>query len=245
MCFLPYLPRWLVSLGVFAVCFAGTAHAAKDQGLTAASLPQVEVIQGRYAASLTTPDDSVAPAWSTGVRFLDEIIATRLPEGIGNDETWVKVDLSARVLRVYKGYVPVKTLSHIAFGASGSEALRLQGSNQTPVGEFRVDRINHQSRYRLFFGIDYPNKAVADQALEKGLIGQRDHQYIHRYIDRHGKAPADTVLGGYIGIHGLGQSDREIHELFDWTQGCVAVTNEEIDALSRYIGLGTRVIIFG
>jgi L,D-peptidoglycan transpeptidase YkuD (ErfK/YbiS/YcfS/YnhG family) len=50
-------------------------------------------------------------------------------------------------------------------------------------------------------------------------------------------------LGGSIGIHGVGAGNRRIHEDFNWTEGCVALTNEQIDDLDRYIHIGTRVVI--
>jgi lipoprotein-anchoring transpeptidase ErfK/SrfK len=44
-----------------------------------------------------------------------------------------------------------------------------------------------------------------------------------------------------IGIHGLGNGDPLIHEEFNWTDGCIALTNEEVDELASWIHLGTRV----
>lgn len=204
-------------------------------------LAKVEFIDASYSA---TPP-SLRTKMEVGRDLLEEVLTTRLPDDVGPDEVWVRIDLVERSLKVYRGHIPIKRLDYLAFGASGSEPLRLQGSYRTPTGEFRVDRINRQSKFRLFYGIDYPNKQVADQALEEGVISKREHRHIHNHIDRHGQAPAGTSLGGYIGIHGLGRSDPEIHSRFDWTQGCVAVTNDEIMALSQYMEIGTRVVIRG
>lgn len=49
------------------------------------------------------------------------------------------------------------------------------------------------------------------------------------------------MIGGQIGIHGLGAGDKEIHKVFNWTHGCIALTNEQIDQLTRWVGKGTVV----
>jgi L,D-peptidoglycan transpeptidase YkuD (ErfK/YbiS/YcfS/YnhG family) len=50
-------------------------------------------------------------------------------------------------------------------------------------------------------------------------------------------------LGGQIGIHGLGSGDIKVHEVFDWTHGCIALTNSQIDHLSQLVDTGTVVKI--
>lgn len=210
-----------------------------------AALGKVEVIDGSYLASEARNQATTRATFTPGIALLDEILTTKLPDDVAVDEVWVDINLEEQRLKVFRGYVPIKEMDHLAFGSTGAAALRLQGSSLTPTGEFRVDRINEQSKFKLFYGIDYPNKAVADAALGEGLITLQEHRHIHEYIDRHGMAPADTSLGGHIGIHGLGRGDAYIHENFNWTQGCVAVTNDEISTLSRYLGIGTRVVIRG
>ncbi len=55
--------------------------------------------------------------------------------------------------------------------------------------------------------------------------------------------PQETPLGGYIGIHGIGRGDPAIHQKFNWTQGCIALTNRQIDDLSKWVHVGMRVVI--
>jgi len=50
-------------------------------------------------------------------------------------------------------------------------------------------------------------------------------------------------LGGGIGIHGIGRGDLDIHRQYNWTNGCVALDNDQITDLARWIGVGTRVVI--
>ena len=55
--------------------------------------------------------------------------------------------------------------------------------------------------------------------------------------------PQQTALGGHIGIHGIGAGDPRIHEDFNWTSGCIALTNAQIDDLAGWVRLGMRVVV--
>ena len=171
--------------------------------------------------------------------------AIAMPEGLTADEIWLSIDLRQRSVRLLRGEYELKRIEHLAFGAGGFSPLRTKGSAMTPLGEFRVDRINRGSRFGLFFGFDYPNAQVAEEALQSGKISLQEYWYIEEYRQRHGRAPHTTSLGGLIGIHGLGQGDPEVHRSFDWTEGCVAVSNEDIRALDPWLRIGTRVVITG
>lgn len=165
------------------------------------------------------------------------------PKGIGPDEVWVYIDATEQNLSLMKGDRRLQFVEHVAFGAGGAKSIRLRGSRLTPKGGFRIDQINPQSQYHRFFRIDYPNPAVAEQALAEGVINQSTHDYIKRYYARHGRAPMNTPLGGYLGLHGLGNKSPFLHQRVQWTDGCTAVTNEEISALEPWLRVGTRVII--
>lgn len=53
----------------------------------------------------------------------------------------------------------------------------------------------------------------------------------------------DTALGGEIGIHGIGRGDPRIHRAFNWTAGCVALTNAQLQDFGSYAYPGMRVEI--
>lgn len=164
-------------------------------------------------------------------------------EGLTADETWVDIDLVARRMTVFNGHEPAYHINHLAIGKAGASDIRMKGSAITPIGVFRIDRVNPLSRFRYFFGIDYPNARVADEALATGAITQEEHQYILDYRAQHGIAPHTTPLGGLIGIHGIGSGSPAVHQRWDWTEGCVAVTNAEALALRDWLTLGDRVVI--
>ncbi len=160
-----------------------------------------------------------------------------------DDELWVLVDDREATLTVYRGNLQLDRFAPISLGRSGARSARLRGSNVTPRGEFRVNRFNHQSDWHIFIGLDYPTPSHARMALEEGVFTQQDYDDYYDYYRRQGYPPQQTALGGFIGIHGIGKGDPDIHQQFHWTQGCVAVTDEQVERLASLIGIGTRVVI--
>lgn len=154
---------------------------------------------------------------------------------------WILVDTSTRTLSVYRHDRLLDRFHNVAFGRGGLAEDRVRGDGTTPLGIFHIDRIKRSSRFLLFFGIDYPRPEHAQRAFEAGLIDEEDYRRILDASQKHQSPPQDTPLGGYIGIHGLGAGDRRIHEGFDWTQGCIALTNAQVLRLSRWIFPGMRV----
>jgi len=160
-----------------------------------------------------------------------------------NDELWVLVDDREASLMVYRGNRRLERFSPISLGRGGASPQRLRGDRATPLGEFRVNRFNRQSKFHIFIGLDYPTPTHARMALASGVYGQQDYDDYFTYYRRHGYPPQETVLGGYIGIHGIGNGDPDIHQRFHWTDGCVAVTDAQVERLTSLIDIGTRVVI--
>lgn len=158
-------------------------------------------------------------------------------------EIWLEVDPDAAELTVYQGHEPVEVFQRISVGRAGTAALRQRGDNRTPTGEFRINRINQNSPFHIFLGLDYPTPRHARKALEAGVFDEAEYRAYHDHLRRHRAPPQETRLGGHIGIHGIGGGDPDIHDRFHWTQGCVAVTNEEIERLADWVNIGTRVLI--
>ncbi|WP_445157967.1 L,D-transpeptidase family protein [Halomonas sp. E14] len=160
-----------------------------------------------------------------------------------DDELWVLVEDRDASLSVYRGNLLVERFFPISLGRSGASLERVQGGNVTPKGEFRVNRFNMASDWHIFIGLDYPTPSHARMALESGLYTERDYADYFAYYRRHGYPPQQTVLGGFIGIHGVGKGDPAVHASYHWTQGCVAVTDTQIERLTELIDIGTRVVI--
>ena len=127
----------------------------------------------------------------------------------------------------------------IALGSVPSGTKRLEGDGRTPVGHYRIVEKRPSRRFRWFLGIDYPNGVDADRGYALGLIGPGEWADIFLAHLRGQRPPWTTALGGQIGIHGAGGRPAEV----DWTEGCIAVSDAEIDYLAAHVPLGTVVEI--
>jgi len=135
---------------------------------------------------------------------------------------------------------------HIASGKGGKGTKRLRGDSKTPLGRYRVASVKESSRFHFFIQLDYPNLIDAWYGYKNEIIDANNFKRIATAYKKREAPPQDTELGGFIGIHGLGITNEEklnIHESFNWTEGCIALTNEEINELKNFIAIGTQVII--
>ena len=126
-----------------------------------------------------------------------------------------------RLLLISKGEV-LKTY-RIALGGNPVGPKERQGDNKTPEGTYVITGRNKGSRYHLSLQISYPNERDRTRARELGV------------------AP-----GGNIMIHGIKNGLSWVgdgHTTVDWTQGCIAVTDAEIDEIARVAPNGTVVEI--
>lgn len=157
---------------------------------------------------------------------------------------WIYVDSRERTLSVLQGGEVLQVFYDVAFGRGGVGPFRREGDGRTPTGLFRVSWINPDSPYYLFFGLDYPGASHAEEAYRMQAIDLRTYDAIREARGRGELPPQDTPLGGHIGIHGIGDAqDPEDHRLFNWTMGCVALTDRQMDELARWVVLGTTVVI--
>ena len=159
------------------------------------------------------------------------------------DNIRVVIDTGNETLKVMKGKLVIKSYDDIAIGRYGATYYKARGDHKTPLGKFRIGWKNGGTRYHRFLGLTYPDLPAADRALVDGRIDESQWQAIRRASEA-GKVPSQkTPLGGMIGIHGIGAGDRGVHRDFNWTNGCVALTNEEIEELLQWVKIGTAVEI--
>jgi murein L,D-transpeptidase YafK len=104
----------------------------------------------------------------------------------------------------------------IALGDAPAGPKRQQGDERTPEGDYRITYRNAQSRFHLSLRVSYPNQADREQARRRGVDPGGD-------IMVHGSTPP-----GYTG---------------DWTDGCIAVTNAQIEEIWRLVPVGTPIRI--
>jgi len=179
-----------------------------------------------------------------GIFFL--LLASLAPPGAaaaGSPDTWLLIDTEARTLQVFDGESLVHTYENIAIGSNGAAHRRMLGDEQTPLGTFRIANIREETRYHRFFALNYPALDDAIRAYEDGRISQGDLEAIRHAHEQGMEPPSSTPLGGNIGIHGLGNGDPKVHEDFNWTDGCIALTNDQVDDLALWIRPQMTVVI--
>jgi hypothetical protein len=117
------------------------------------------------------------------------------------------------------------------------------GDHRTPEGDYRIAGPPVRSRFHRFVPIDYPSRADADAALEAGRISRADHARILAAHRRGAPPPADTKLGGAIGLHGEGARWRGESSGLDWTWGCIALADADLDFVIARMRVGTPISI--
>ena len=160
-----------------------------------------------------------------------------------NSSIWLLVDTKAHKIEVKKGEQTLETLNGIAIGRKGAGLKGHRGDDITPYGNYRIGWVGEKSNFHKFFGLTYPSKQDAEIALKRGVISQSDYLSIAAAEQLNVTPPQNTPLGGQIGIHGIGAGDIRVHQAFDWTHGCIALTNSQIDQLSQWLDTGTVVKI--
>ncbi len=128
----------------------------------------------------------------------------------------------------------------VALGSQPTSSKAYRGDGRTPQGRYFICEKKPQSRFRRFLGISYPNVRDAENAYSKKLISAEEWTDILFATLRQTTPPWSTALGGWVGIHGYG--DREEVQV-NWTQGCIAVGNADIDYIYERVAIGTPVII--
>ena len=141
-----------------------------------------------------------------------------VPPYTGPEITEVQVFKGRRELYALHGREIVRMFP-IALGGQPIGPKEFEGDYKTPEGGYRINRRNARSAYHLSLGISYPN----DEDIARAKAA--------------GKKP-----GGDIFIHGRAGKDRGLGR--DWTAGCIAVTDDEIEDLWAMIKDGTPVHIF-
>ena len=144
------------------------------------------------------------------------------PPGLADGVTASRVEVlkSRRLLRLYDGDTLVKEYD-VALGGAPVGHKQSEGDERTPEGRYSLDDRNPQSAFYRSLHVSYPR----DEDVERA-------------------AAAGVDPGGMIMIqglpNGLGWVGR-LHRLFDWTDGCVAVTNPEMDEIWRAVPDGTPI----
>ena len=132
--------------------------------------------------------------------------------------TQIQVYKAKRRMHFFSDQTLIKTYK-IALGGNPVGAKRFEGDGKTPEGLYFIDRRNPNSAFHLSLGISYPN--AQDTA----------------FAEAQGKKP-----GGDIFIHGRAGANKGRGR--DWTAGCIAVKDPEIEEIYAMIATGTPIFIY-
>lgn len=149
----------------------------------------------------------------------------------------ITIEKSRRVLTYTDGKI---TLSFpVSLGVSPAGHKEKEGDGKTPEGVYRVCSVNPKSKFHFAFGLSYPNIEDAKAALKEKRIGIGDFLKIVLPSLLHLRPAWNTPLGGYVMIHG----EHPDGKTGDWTQGCIAMKNGDVDILRKYVKIGEKVEI--
>jgi murein L,D-transpeptidase YafK len=154
-------------------------------------------------------------------------LAFTTPSASRGAEHEIRIAKGAHSLSLLADGAVVRTY-RVAIGPGGPGPKRMEGDRVTPVGSYRV--VSHIHRlYHQFLSLDYPN--AEDRRRFAALKAE-------------GGVPPGVGVGFGIGIHGTGHADwNGVHKETDWTLGCVALDDAEIDEVAAWAKDGTRVVI--
>ena len=148
-------------------------------------------------------------------------------------------------LDLFVDSVKVKTYKAV-FGRNNSNIKESRDDFATPIGEYVICAIDTNNVYHRFFHLNYPSEKDAAEYLRKKIITTLDFKRISDAYNSGDCPPDDTPVGSDIGIHGIGKYDvifRNLPFAFNWTNGSIALSNEDIDELLSIVKIGTPVII--
>jgi murein L,D-transpeptidase YafK len=154
--------------------------------------------------------------------FAALLVAAGAPAPSPEQAGLIVIKKAKRELILMRGERVLKSY-RVSLGPNAIGPKTRQGDGKTPEGLYKVIGRNPGSAYHRSLRLDYPN--AQDRARARRL----------------GVSP-----GGDIMIHGLPNGQGYIgaaHRLYDWTLGCIAVTNEEIEEIWRLVPNGTPVRI--
>ena len=148
----------------------------------------------------------------------------------------LEVYKARRELLLYDGERLIRSYC-VALGTNPVAQKEVEGDGATPEGTYFICEKNPYSQFYLSLGISYPGPQDAERGLKAGLISKEEYDAIQSAAALRISPPWKTKLGGEVFVHGDGAGP-------DWTKGCVAVDNCDIEELYRLVPLNTPITIY-
>ena len=210
------------------------------RAVSKATPPAHRVLEAPQIATLPPQDE-----WLRADTSLNAA-ASRLGLSLPLPQARVVVWKSKRRLELWSGQTLVKVY-RVALGNNPNGAKQRQHDSRTPEGHFYIcTRNSKTSAFHVFLGLSYPGIPDAQRGKKTGLISAREYAMIRNRLASRGAPLWETRLGGWVGIHGGTDKNYAKKQMSkrgraDWTAGCIAVTNREIEEIHRATVLGTPV----
>jgi len=149
------------------------------------------------------------------------------------------------MIDLYSDTTVVKSY-HAVFGRNSSKHKTFTDDKVTPLGKYTICRIDSVSPYQRFIKLNYPNAKDITDAYFAGLLFNREYESANNELLNNECPVIDRYKLSSIGIHGIGRLNlvfKNLPFVYNWTNGSVAVSNENIDELITIIKIGTEVEI--
>lgn len=177
----------------------------------------------------------------TMIRTVDRRVGYVSSEAMS--DVWVLVSKSKHMVYVYRGTDLLdKFPADFAINIVGDKVRRGSSTRpedwRTPEGLFYITRRNPRSQFYRALVLNYPTQRHARQGLDLGLINRAEYVDIVQANMKFEHPPQHTILGGWIEFHGDGVEGKA-----NWTHGCIALENKDIDKLWDLVDIGTPVLI--
>ena len=193
----------------------------------------VALARERASRSASELREALGPALAAAERYTSEAQVATWRKWVDETRAWsrttgqtaiVVVKEKNALVLIAKG-VPVRTYD-AEIGANALGWKQTQGDRATPEGRYRIEakKDRGRSKYHRALLLDYPNAADRERFARS---------------QRRGEIPRGARLGGLIEIHGEGGRGQ------NWTDGCVALANGDMDDLYGRVAVGARVTIVG
>jgi len=181
--------------------------------------------------------DTTAPTWDNTVGPADCAAAwgNGLSPCDSTPDDYIVVDKAARNLALCNQGSEVQSFN-VGLGFTPTGDKTQQGDGKTPEGVFYIPRIVDPSQYYKAFLVSYPDSLDATRGVAAGLIDAATQTAIDSAQSGCTEPPQNTQLGGLIEVHGNGGGQ-------DWTWGCIAVANAEIDTLMAALEVHDTIVI--
>jgi len=155
------------------------------------------------------------------------------------------VDRKNYTLELYSDTIMVKTYN-VVFGRNNNSTKTSKNDFVTPLGNYKICSIDYNNIYYKKLILNYPNIKDAAEALRIKLINRDQYLAISNSINSDECSNKNTPLSADIGIQGTGEYNlifKNLPFVFNWTNGSIALSNENIDELLTAVRIGTKITI--